>query len=211
MHGKKISSRSLVELIKMPSSPRPWSIPQWQNGCGNTERNNSLVIMARPTIRAGAGPFVGAISVKFMLPNGNAGFDLIDQVTIGIESRFAMGGSGEGDDSRFTNLQGAHPVNGESLGDRKFFEDFREDFLTLLIGKNGMMLIVKTRDITTFVAVTNEALKGNDGSGSGVREATPKFNESERGVLDGEHGSRLLGDWVSKLLRAKSFERRAGV
>lgn len=56
------------------------------------------MVALRPAVWAGAGPLIGAIGVELVLPDGNAGFDLIDEIAVRIEGCFTMRGSGESDD-----------------------------------------------------------------------------------------------------------------
>lgn len=123
-----------------------------------------------------------------MLPDRNSGLDLIDKVTVRLKGGFAVGGSGEGDDGWLTDFQSANAVDGYSVGDVELLKRLGEDFLAFLFCHCRVVLVVKTEDVSALVMVPNEALKGNDGSASGISEVFAQRGQIEGDVLDGEHG-----------------------
>lgn len=144
--------------------------------------------MSGAAVGAGGGPFGGAVGVVLVLPDGDAGFDLVDEVAVGIEGGFAVGGGGEGDDGGFADLEGADAVDGEGVGEGEFLEGFGDDLLAFLIGEDGVGLVVEAGDIPALVVIADEALEDDDGSAGGIGEVGAQGGEIEGAVLDGEHG-----------------------
>ena len=120
------------------------------------------------TVGAGGGPLDFAGGVGFLLPDGDAGLDGVDEEAVGVEGRFAVGRRGEGHDGAFADGEGADAVDGDRLGDGEFLHRLGEDALAFLGRENRVMGVVELFDVAAFVVVPNEAFEDDESAAAGI-------------------------------------------
>lgn len=147
-----------------------------------------MVMRNGPAIRTRVGPFDFAGGVGFLLPDGNAGLDGIDEEAVCLEGGLTVRRGGQGDHSTFADGKCSHPVNGEGSGDRKFFHRLGQDPPALLNGENRMVAVVQLLHVASFVMISNEAFEDDEGSACGVGHLGAQGEDIDGKTLDLEHG-----------------------
>ena len=127
-----------------------------------------------------------AVSVGFKFPDGDLMLDLIDEVAVGFERGFAMGGGGQGDYGDVADLQVSDSMDGQGVGDGEFFERFFENSLAFFLGHERVMGVLERGNIPTFMVIAHESLEGNDGSAGGVVHLLSQSDEIDSRFLDGK-------------------------
>lgn len=115
-------------------------------------------------------PCAGAVRVVFFFPDGDGGFDGIDDGAAGVEGGVSMG-SGDGDgDGNFTDLEVACAVLAVGGDDVVILADFFKDALALFFGEGGEGLVFQRCDVAALVVVAHPALEACVAACSGVAD-----------------------------------------
>tara|TARA_B110000879_G_scaffold211580_1_gene304759 strand:+ start:22717 stop:23097 length:381 start_codon:yes stop_codon:yes gene_type:complete len=122
-----------------------------------------------------------------LLPDGDTGFDGIDEKSISIEGCFAMGRGGKGRNRAIADVQGPDAMDGDCFGDWKSFHGLGKNTLPLFLCEDQVMGVAEFGDVATFVVIANEALEDHEGSAGGVGHVGTEGREVEGSVLDREH------------------------
>ena len=132
--------------------------------------------MVRGFFRAGVAfdPASAAVSVMFFFPDGNGGFDCVDDRSASIESGVSVG-RGNGDaDGDFTDLQVAGAVDTAGSDDVVFGDDFRKYTLAFFFCKCWEGLIFESGDVSALVVVAHPTLKASKTTGSRISHGITK-------------------------------------
>ena len=145
----------------------------------------------RSAVRAGTGPLDFAGGVGLLFPDGDAGFDEVDEKAIGFEGRFAVGRGGQGHDGAVADREGADTVDGEGLGDGELSHRFGEDALAFFGREDGVTGVMKFLNVATFVVVSDKSLEDDECAASRVSHFIAKGGDINGRVLDSKHGGNL--------------------
>ncbi len=96
-----------------------------------------VVLLSMPVLCTGVAldPDAGAVCIMLFFPDGNCGFDRVDDSAAGVEGGIAMGG-GDGDaDREFTDLKVTGAVLAAGGYDIVVFANFLDDTLAFFFRK----------------------------------------------------------------------------
>ncbi len=96
-----------------------------------------VVLLSMPVLGAGVAldPDAGAIGVVLFFPDGNGGFDRVDDGAAGVECRITVGGGDSDTDRDFSDLEVAGSVLATGGYDIMVFANFLDDTLAFFLRK----------------------------------------------------------------------------
>ena len=149
--------------------------------------------MMLPVLRAmiAADPAGVAIGEVFLLPDGDAGFHLVDDISTCAEWRVAVGGGDADDDREAADLHGSGAVAANGVENVETFHGFREDAVSLFLREGGIRLVFEFEHLPALVMIADPAFKRAEAAGFRVGNGTVQGGgidavggEAEHGMMD---------------------------
>ena len=141
-----------------------------------------LVLMRVVRARHGAAlavhPARIAVDVVFLLPDGHAMFDFIDDEAAGAERFVAMRGAHAHPHGDVAERQRAHAMHAGGARDAELRDGFLDDARAFLFGELGEGFVFEARDRVAFVVIAHPAFEGRKtaaASRRASRAAAPRY------------------------------------
>ena len=142
-------------------------------------------------------PVAGTVRIEFLLPDGKAVLDFVDDEPAGVKSLSPVGRGNDHHHGAFTDFQRAGPVCRPGIIQTEALHGFPDDKLSLLLCDRTVCLILQAEYLPALVMITDRALE--DGNGPRMR-VTCSFAKTSR--VDGVRGKEEHA--------VASLQRRAG-
>ena len=160
---------------------------------GNREETARSVLVFLSTAFA-PHPVAGTVRIEFLLPDGQAVLDCVDDEPAGVKSLSPMGRGNDHHHGAFTNFQRAGPVCRPGMIQAEALHGFPDDALSLLLCDRPVCFILQPEYLPALVMITDRSLE--DGDSPGMR-VTCSFAKASR--VDGIRGKKEHA--VTSLLR----------
>ena len=128
-------------------------------------------------------PVAGTVRIEFLLPDGKAVLDFIDDEAAGVKSLGPVGRGNGHHHGTFTDFQRADPVRRPGIIQAEALHGFPDDTLSLLLCDRKVCFILQPEYLPALVMVADRALE--DGDGPGMRVAC---SLAEASRVDGVSG-----------------------
>ena len=129
-----------------------------------------------------------AIGEVFLLPDGDAGFHLIDDESACVEGGVSMGGGDADDDGEATDLDGPGAVTADGVEDVETFHGFGEDAVSLFFGERGISLVFELQNLPSLVMVAHPAFKRAEAAGFRIGDGAVQDGGVDAVGGEAEHG-----------------------
>src|ERR1700689_4678523 len=116
-----------------------------------------------------------AAAIVFLLPNGDAMLDFIDDEPAGIEGFAAVCGAHPHPHCHLAQTQGTDAVDAQSMLHRVASQRFRDDALAFLHRKLLKRLVFESSDFLAFVLIADPALETDVAAGAEIRKLAPRL------------------------------------
>ncbi len=124
--------------------------------------------------------------VAFAFPDGDAGFDLVDDPAAGLEGGAAVAGAGADPDRQVAQGEFAGAVHAGGGGQVETGDRLFDDALALGFGQFAVGLVEQALHRPTLVVVAHPALEAGVGAGPRRKQALAQRRDVEGFGADGE-------------------------
>ena len=132
-----------------------------------TGTRGSLTVMA-------GDPFSISVQIMLFLPDRNAMFDLVNDVSAGPESGITMRRGHTDPDSNITHPKRSRTVHRNSMADLETGQSFLDNPLPFFYGEWGVSLIFQPIHRAPLIAVTDPPLEGAEPTGFRQMQPVPQ-------------------------------------